>query len=86
MTSFFTNIRETFSALTEATITKGDSKTFGARTVGTGVKQPVSKLEATARIIITIILIGVAVFLLNGDTSSQLASGIIGAVMGYWFK
>ncbi|HEY8928502.1 MAG TPA: hypothetical protein VIM55_04905 [Mucilaginibacter sp.] len=85
MPSFFTNISETYKALA-GTQERSHSKTFGAGSATSSTGKGVSKPEAAFRLVVTVLLLGIAVFLLTGDPKSQLASGMIGAVMGYWLK
>jgi len=44
------------------------------------------KSKALGRIIVTILLIVVAIYLLMNDTKSQLGASIISAIIGYWLK
>ena len=50
----------------------------------------ISKAEAIARIVITILLFGLAVYLLENDTQdnpyTEFATTIVGGIIGYWLR
>jgi hypothetical protein len=77
-----TNLRETFNALKQD---KNQSiKMFGASS--NGKPGGIAPKEAWARLLVTVLLAGIAVWLLHGDTKSQSGMTIIGFIAGYWLK
>ena len=72
---FGTTFKETIAVLTE-------EKTFGSKQ-STVSKE--DKIKTWARIIITILLIGVGVFCIIAD-KTDIGGTILGAITGYWFR
>jgi hypothetical protein len=60
--------------------------TYSASTSSKSARPPATRTESVARIIISIVLLGIAIYLLILDNKSQAALGIIGTVAGYWLK
>jgi hypothetical protein len=77
-----TNLRETFNALKSEK--SGGTKMFGASSAGKS--GGIARKEAWARLLVTALLAGIAIWLLHGDTKSQSGMTIIGFIAGYWLK
>jgi hypothetical protein len=83
MRNFGTTITETINAFSNSS-QKKDLNWNASVSGKTPVKDDKSK--ALGRIIVTILLIIVAIYLLKNDTKSQLGASIISAIIGYWLK
>jgi hypothetical protein len=81
MPLLFNRFKETAQALSA----QNDLKTFSSRPAGGGTKQ-IQKDTAVYRLIISFVLLGVACFLFWQDPKSQIASGIIGAIISFWLS
>lgn len=85
---FGNTIRETIESFSSKKNTEATTFSAGTSTVSGTEKStnPVSPTESVGRIIVSILLILVAVYLLVQDNKSQSAIGLLGAIGGYWLK
>jgi len=73
---FGTTLEETRQAFTRPTA--------GGRNTQAGSKD--DRIKSWVRIILTFLLLGLSIWLFQADKSKEVASSIIGAILGYWLK